>query len=237
MKAETQQRSNTSTDPPRAADGQVPAGTAPAEPSRSLVEGRFYLGLAGLFISLTAMWLTLWVVAPVVAGWSSVVITSGSMAPSIEPGDVVVATPSDGRGLGPGTVVVFRDDARPGLVTHRIVSVNDDGTYETRGDANRVNDSAPLAPDQVVGVAKILVPLVGLPVLWARTGAWLNLGIWAAVITLAALAAQFALIEKYDPWPRSRKIDATDDGSHDVRHPRRQDQATVDAARTGAGRA
>lgn len=237
MKAETQRRSNTSTDPPRAADDQVPAGTAPAELSRSLVEGRFYLGLARLFIFLTAMWLTLWVVAPVLAGWSSVVITSGSMAPSIESGDVVVAAPSDGRGLVPGTVVVFRDDAGPGLVTHRIVSVNDDGTYETRGDANRVNDSAPLAPDQVVGVAKILVPLVGLPVLWARTGAWLNLGAWAAVTALAVWAAQFALIEKYDPWPRSRKIDSADDGSHDVRHPRRQDQATVDAARTGAGRA
>ena len=68
-------------------------------------------------------------VAPAVGlGWTSVVLTSGSVSPPLRIGDVVVASPHIGRRLGPGTVVVFADPARPGLVTHRIESINPDGS-------------------------------------------------------------------------------------------------------------
>jgi signal peptidase I len=171
------------------------------ERSSAFAEARFFFGLAGLVVSVMAVGLTLWATVPVAAfNWSSVVITSGSMAPSIAPGDVVVASPSDGHGLAPGTVVVFHDAAWPGLVTHRIVAVNDDGTYQTRGDANESNDSTPVSPDQVVGAGKILIPLAGLPALWLRNGAWAAFGMWVAGMVLALWSARFALLDRYDPW-------------------------------------
>ncbi len=131
--------------------------------------------------------------------WTSVVITSGSMSPPFRIGDVVVASPHDGRGLDPGTVVVFSDPARPGLVTYRIESVNPDGSYLTSGDANRQPDSTPLRPEQVVGVGRMLVPLIGLPLVWYWAGAGGKLAVWAAGMLLALWLARYALLEKYDP--------------------------------------
>jgi pyruvate dehydrogenase E2 component (dihydrolipoamide acetyltransferase) len=145
------------------------------------------------------MSLALVAVAPAIGlGWTSVVITSGSMSPLISAGDVVLASPHDGQGLGPGTVVIFTDPARPGLLTHRIESVNPDGSYVTSGDANRQPDSTPLRPEQVVGVGRLLVPLVGLPLVWYWAGAWGELALWAAGTMLALWLTRFVVLEKYD---------------------------------------
>ena len=159
---------------------------------------RFYFGLLGLFVVYVTMLLALSAVAPVTGlGWTSAVLTSGSMSPPIRTGDVVVASPHDGRGLAPGTVVVFSD--RAGLVTHRIESINPDGSYLTKGDANSQPDSTPLRPEQVIGVGRLLVPLIGLPLVWYWAGAWGELAVWAAGTLLALWLARYALLEKYDP--------------------------------------
>ena len=160
---------------------------------------RFYLGLLGLFVvGYVTMSLALVAIAPAIGlGWTSAVLTSGSMSPLIRTGDVVVASPHDGRGLDPGTVVVFSDAA--GLVTHRIESTNPDGSYVTKGDANLQPDSTPLRPEQVVGVGKFIVPLIGLPLVWYWAGAWGKLAVWAAGMLLALWLARYALLEKYDP--------------------------------------
>lgn len=111
------------------------------------VSVRFYVGLVGLFATYLALFLAAWAVVPsVVPGWRSVVLTSGSMSPSIRAGDVVVASPSDGQALSPGSVVVLSDPAGSGLITHRIAALNPDGSYSTRGDANAQPDSTPLRP-------------------------------------------------------------------------------------------
>jgi len=161
---------------------------------------RFYFGLLGLFVVSVTMSLALVALAPAVGlGWTSVVITSGSMPPPISIGDVVVASPHDGRGLGLGTVVVFSDPARPGLLTDRIESINADGSYVTRGDANRQPDSTPLRPEQVVGTGRLLVPYIGLPLIWYWAGAWAELAFWAVGTLLALWLARYALLQKYDP--------------------------------------
>jgi signal peptidase I len=160
---------------------------------------RFLLGLLGLLVVYVTMSLALVAVAPAVGlGWTSVVITSGSMSPLISAGDIVLASPHDGQGLGPGTVVIFTDPARPGLLTHRIESINPDGSYVTSGDANRQPDSTPLEPEQVVGVGRLLVPLVGLPLVWYWAGAWGNLALWAAGTILALWLTRYVVLEKYD---------------------------------------
>ena len=159
---------------------------------------RFYFGLLGLFVVYVTMSLALVAIAPAIGlGWTSAVITSGSMSPPIHIGDVVVASPHDGRGLYPGTVVVFSDPA--GFVTHRIESINPDGSYVTKGDAYRQPDSTPLPPEQVIGVGRLLVPLIGLPLVWYWAGAWAELAVWAVGMLLALWLARYALLQKYDP--------------------------------------
>lgn len=163
----------------------------------------FLVGLAGLFVVSAAITSALWVTVPsLLPGWMSVVITSDSMAPSIRSGDIVVAAPSSGVGLEVGTVVVFEDSARPGLVTHRIVGLNADGTYRTQGDANSQPDSTPLRPDQVIGTGRFLVPLIGLSLAWFSAGAWVKAGLWTVLILAALWTGRLAFV--VDPYREPR---------------------------------
>ncbi|GAA2865146.1 hypothetical protein Acy02nite_13690 [Actinoplanes cyaneus] len=96
------------------------------------------------------------------AGWSAVVVASGSMRPAIRPGDVVLTAPA--HRLRVGSVVTYRKPGRPML--HRVVGVDAHGRLITRGDANAVADAAPVPREAVTGVARWRVPYAGLPVLW-----------------------------------------------------------------------
>lgn len=159
--------------------------------SRSRV--RVAAGVTALIAVWAFVWLALWAVGPTVLGWRPVVITSDSMRPAIETGDVVVGRPHSGTGLGAGTVIIFDPQDGRGLITHRIAGVNPDGTYITRGDANGVAESTPLAPDQVVAVGTLRVPMVGLPVVWLQHGEWLKLLVLAAALAYAVALAGYAL--------------------------------------------
>ena len=62
-------------------------------------------------------------------GWSPTVVTSGSMAPSLNVGDVVHIDNSVDLGkLGAGSVIAFDDPGIPGMrVTHRVTGVEFEG--------------------------------------------------------------------------------------------------------------
>jgi signal peptidase I len=147
---------------------------------------RALVGHLGFVAVLTVTWLGVLAVGPaLVLGWKPVVITSGSMQPAIRPGDIVVAVDAPGPRVARGEVVVFRNPAGEGLLAHRIRSRSADGTYVTKGDANRDADSTPLRSNQVVGVGRMVVPLAGLPLVWARTGQWLNLALSVLGVAVA----------------------------------------------------
>lgn len=129
-----------------------------------------------------------WAFVPVLFGWSPMAISSGSMQPHIDIGDVVVVDPYDGRDLDPGIIVTYHEAGR--LVTHRIVEVTDDG-YVTKGDANRQPDSTTLVSDNIVGIGRVLAPYVARPHLWASSGQSAELGAFTAA-TLLALTIMLA---------------------------------------------
>lgn len=103
--------------------------------------------------------------APTAAGWRATVVAGDSMRPSLRAGDVVVYQRPGAVPPRPGRLLVVRDPARAGgLLTHRLVGAGRDG-LRTKGDANAVADSVPVPPADVVGVARVVVPYVGLPAL------------------------------------------------------------------------
>ncbi|BCY06803.1 signal peptidase I [Actinoplanes sp. L3-i22] len=111
--------------------------------------------------------LLLWTLVPVLFGWSSSVVVSGSMQPAIRAGDVVVTAPVPGKDIHAGYVIRFRDPSRPGrAVLHRVQRIGDDGRLITKGDANRVADSTPVPVGAVTGMGRLRVPYAGLPMLW-----------------------------------------------------------------------
>ncbi|WP_336038255.1 signal peptidase I [Halobacterium yunchengense] len=92
---------------------------------------------------------------PVLLGY----VETGSMEPTMEPGDGFVAVPSAVSGdVEEGDVVVFRAEEIQGggLTTHRVVDVTERG-YITRGDANpftdQDGDEPPVQDAQVVAEA------------------------------------------------------------------------------------
>jgi signal peptidase I len=103
-----------------------------------------------------------WSLLPVLGGWHPYVIVSGSMAPRIEPGDVVCVDPGALAGLHRGQIVVVHDPVRPGrLLAHRVVEVRRDGSLVTKGDANPVPDSTHVPAGGAVGVVRLVVPSIG----------------------------------------------------------------------------
>jgi signal peptidase len=86
-------------------------------------------------------------------------VETGSMAPTMEPGDGFVAVPAPIAGeVAEGDVVTFRAEEIQGggLTTHRIVDETDRG-YITRGDANPFTDQdgnePPVKDEQIVAHA------------------------------------------------------------------------------------
>lgn len=116
-------------------------------------------------------WMLLASLLPMLAGWQSTVVLSESMRPSINAGDVVSVQRATTEDVRPGMVILARNPARPGqLLLHRVVGRTGDGRLITKGDANREPDATAVAPGDLVGIARMRIPYIGLPVMWSRTG-------------------------------------------------------------------
>ena len=83
----------------------------------------------------------------------SYVVLSGSMQPTMEPGDVILVDAVDVESVEQGDIVSFRD--RSGSVTtHRVVEVISDGDvqqFRTKGDNNEERDPYMVPGDAVIG--------------------------------------------------------------------------------------
>jgi signal peptidase I len=105
------------------------------------------------------------VLATVLLGYRPLVVSSGSMRPALQVGDLVVTTGVAADHLHPGDIVSFDDRTGTGdLVTHRVRSVVTNGSearVETRGDANTVSEIWDVPSRTVLRRTVLDVPAVG----------------------------------------------------------------------------
>lgn len=176
--------------PPPIADDRTPLPDVPAgrwlrriTPALSILCWFYLSVMTFLFAWVVIVW--------TFVGWKPMVVTTGSMQPAINPGDIVLsAPPEDDVRLDAGTVITFEDPVRPGaLITHRIDTVNPDGSYTTRGDANSSADSHEVTTEELTGVGRLLVPAVGLPRLWMDEGRLVIVIGWTVATALAVWGA------------------------------------------------
>lgn len=111
--------------------------------------------------------LVAWGTLPALFGWHTSVVLTGSMRPHIEPGDLVVSAPVAAAEIHPGQVIAFAAPTEH-TVVHRVVDVRADATLVTKGDANPTNDAISVKPEQIAGLGRLRVPLIGQPIVWAR---------------------------------------------------------------------
>lgn len=87
-------------------------------------------------------------------GYSVLKVVSGSMEPSIHEGDYIYIKKTDTDSLKAGDIISFysQDDSIKGEInTHRISEVLSDGTFVTKGDANKIEDSVTVQKVSIIG--------------------------------------------------------------------------------------
>jgi len=106
------------------------------------------------------------VVVPQARGGASLIIETGSMLPTIHPGDLVTVRAVEPKQLSIGDIITYATSEK--LVTHRIVGFDGYGASRliiTQGDNNNVEDP-PVYPGQVRGVVDYTIPKIGLVLPW-----------------------------------------------------------------------
>jgi signal peptidase I len=156
-------------------------------------------------------------VGPHVLGYRTMTMLTGSMAPNIEPGDVVVSTPLDVQDVEVGMVITYHipiDDHR--VVTHRVIEVDHtaDGTVSvrTQGDANDAPDpwTAVLTGDTAYHMQAV-VPEIGNVITALRDPVLTK----ALVYGAPALLAGWMLLSIWRPARNEDEADASDESGTD----------------------
>ncbi|MBI2021769.1 signal peptidase I [Candidatus Daviesbacteria bacterium] len=105
---------------------------------------------------------------PVLAGFRSFVVLTGSMQPLIPTGSIVYSQKSPS--YGKGDIVSFESGGV--VITHRIIGVvkKEGGTFfKTKGDANNVSDTQLIPQNKVIGKIQFLFPYLGKLLFFLRT--------------------------------------------------------------------
>ncbi|MBT9168992.1 MAG: Signal peptidase I W [Syntrophomonadaceae bacterium] len=105
-------------------------------------------------------------VFPIAGNYKIMVVQSGSMAPAIKMGSIVVVKPADEYKIG--DVITFGPYSRTKApTTHRIFDikvVNGEPVYITKGDANNAPDQREITKRDVLGRVLLSVPYLGFAV-------------------------------------------------------------------------
>jgi signal peptidase I len=135
-------------------------------------------------------------IVPMFFGNRSLVITSGSMQPTIPIGSVVIVQPIPSKNLERGDIIAFNptpDSAIP--VVHRIVKIDTrKGTpyFTTRGDANATADPTEISLPATAWRQVYMVPFVGYVIAYATSPVGVGL-----LIVLPFLATTFVSVRDW----------------------------------------
>jgi signal peptidase len=200
---------------PGAASPLPPAGAGAPAASRQGTRPALavaYRWFARLLMAVAVVAFAGLAVGPHVLGYRTMTMLTGSMAPGINPGDVVVDTPVAVTDVRVGMLISYHipiDDHH--VETHRVVSVEHgaDGavTVVTKGDANSAADpwKATLQGDTVYQV-RAVVPWIGKAIAFLRTPTLSTVLVYA----VPALLAGWLILTIWRPEPAAAGEDTTD---------------------------
>jgi signal peptidase len=118
--------------------------------------------VTGLLCAITVAGILAWH-----SGYRLYIVHTGSMAPAVMAGDVVLDGPATGT-YHPGEIITFRHSAwTTDIVTHRVTDLRG-GVIHTKGDANRTADVWDIRPNQVQGVYVMRLPRLGYLMVFLR---------------------------------------------------------------------
>lgn len=141
-------------------------------------------------------------IGPNLLGMKSFAVLSGSMEPKIPVGSIVFVDEVEPATLQTSDVITYNLSGST-MVTHRVVDVDvENQSIITKGDANEVEDGAPVSFSQVVGKMKMHVPYLGYISIYIRT----PLGIAAACGVLIVVVLLTFLPEVFKKEEETKKV-------------------------------
>ena len=100
---------------------------------------------------------------PSIMGYKFMTVLTGSMEPKVKTGDLIIVKPIHAELLQVNDVITYRI-GNGTLVTHRIIDLfTQDGEiiFQTKGDANNIEDEKLVQSEQIVGSMVFLLPKFG----------------------------------------------------------------------------
>lgn len=127
-------------------------------------------------------------IAPRLVGREAFAVMSGSMEPYYHVGSIVyVDKDISPEEIQVGDPITFRK-ADTAVATHRVIAIDEEARqFTTKGDANEVQDMAPVSFDNVIGKAGMSIPLLGY--------ISLNITTKKGMIAAAAVVVVFILLQ------------------------------------------
>lgn len=95
-------------------------------------------------------------------GFRPSIISSGSMRPTIDVGDIAITIQTQPQTIKIGDIIEYWEEGKP--IVHRVVNINMEGTtryFITKGDDNNAPDPNPVHPNQILGKLVLTIPKLG----------------------------------------------------------------------------
>ncbi|MFQ6027015.1 MAG: signal peptidase I [Dehalococcoidia bacterium] len=92
------------------------------------------------------------------------IVTSGSMRPTINQGDALIVRPASSESIRVGDIITFQNFGKQNLTTHRVLDVREISGlpwYQTKGDNNNTPDQDLTPYGAVFGKVRVVLPRVG----------------------------------------------------------------------------
>ena len=166
-------------------------------------------GLMGVLLPLAVLFALVILLASFLLalfGLKTMIVTSGSMEPSIRTGDaLLVRSLSSGSSITVGDVITYRSDHNEAMITHRVKAVEEiqgETYYQTQGDANATPDPGLTAAQSVYGKTVVTVPKLGYILYFTATP-------WGKLLLIAPLLIlwSWALLSLARDFRRPRASD------------------------------
>lgn len=117
------------------------------------------------------------------------VVSSGSMIPTLNVGDIIIVRGVDPHDVTVGTIIIFHSPYEYDMpIVHRVIAVLNSGdqlSFETKGDNNEVQDGWRVPAANLIGAYVMKIPYVGLLSLELRG----PLGIILIILLVALIIA------------------------------------------------
>lgn len=151
---------------------------------------KIWNGVNSILIALVAV-LVIALVGVRFLGLDLYVVLSGSMEPTYQTGSVIYVKDVDTSELEIGDAITYSLDGEI-VATHRIIEkFMDNGTvsFQTKGDANEIEDGVPVSEDMVIGKPVFTIPKLGYLVTYMQTasGRYATIAVGALLLLMLFL--------------------------------------------------